>query len=246
MIELEKELEKRLNSIKTYLLDIKKAERKKPLSDEQKDTVKKIYREYKRYRSEFDNGEADFATLSILDTIAEEAFQIAYPRKKYRKPQMKRKEAFKPIVVVYVILALFIFVQACVIGVSPVSGESMTPTYENGDIILVRRFLTVGNLDRGDIVIVKEESRLLIKRIIGLPDETICIGEDDKIYINGEPINDRFGKANNGRMYTGKDVVLGDNEYFLLGDNREHSSDSRTFGPVTRKQIYGKVVGKVF
>lgn len=116
-------------------------------------------------------------------------------------------------------------------------GNSMFPTLHNGDLALCSRFT---NIDRFDVVVVNVDNMKIIKRVIGLPNETIEY-KDNKLYINGEHVQDVY---NNG--YT-KDFKhsLKDNEYFCLGDNRENSKDSREYGGFTRNQIVGEKIYEV-
>ena len=84
----------------------------------------------------------------------------------------------------------------------------------------------------------------LIKRIIALPGETVSIDENGKIRINGEIIEDPFAEEairQDMRGLAANTIILKDNEYFVMGDNRNASTDSRTIGPIQKKQIIGKV-----
>ncbi len=100
--------------------------------------------------------------------------------------------------------------------------------------------------ERFDIVVFPfryEENTYYIKRVIGLPGETIRIDEEGNILINGEILQEEYGKEviqNPGRAY--EEIELGDDEYFLMGDNRNNSTDSRdpSVGNVTREEIIGR------
>lgn len=116
-------------------------------------------------------------------------------------------------------------------------GESMMPTYEEG------QFFWADRLDkeyhRFDVVVLKCDGRYIIKRIIGLPGEIVEIMEDG-IKINGEYIDDVVDvkmKKSEGFNY----MRLDDNNFFVLGDNRNNSADSRFYGPFTYDDIVGKV-----
>lgn len=126
-------------------------------------------------------------------------------------------------------------------------GESMAPTLENDDVVIINKFIfEVSAPDRNDIVVFKpygnEKLHYYIKRVIGLPGETLQI-IDGKVYINGELLEENFdvdyidnpGLASNP-------ITLGVDEYFVLGDNRNNSEDSRfaEIGNVNIEDIEGK------
>ena len=125
-----------------------------------------------------------------------------------------------------------------------VSGPSMFPTLKDGDILLMNKISK--DYDRMDIVVVRKNYKLLIKRIVALPGEEIEI-KDNNIYINGEQIEDVVdcvtlpGIAENG-------IKLKENEYFVLGDNRENSADSRNeaIGVVKKSEIMGEPFWSMF
>ncbi len=127
-----------------------------------------------------------------------------------------------------------------------VIGESMSPTLENGDNLIVDK-LTYRFSDpkRFDIIVFPfKENRTVyyIKRIIGLPGETVQI-KDGKIYINGMELEEDYGAetiADPG--IASSPVTLGADEYFVLGDNRNNSEDSRraSVGNISRDEIFGR------
>ena len=108
---------------------------------------------------------------------------------------------------------------------------------------LVYRF---GEPKRGDVIIFKySDTQDFIKRIIGIPGDSIMV-KDGQIYVNGNQLNesnylDETVYTSGGEyLAEGQTIAIGDNEYFVLGDNRPHSSDSRTFGPISENQVKGK------
>ena len=192
----------------------------------------------------------------------------------------------KPVLIgmAIILLLALAYRYICPFHVTRVSGDSMDPTFHDGQLILVdERGSTLDNLKRGDIVVTKKlktkENRSLIKRIVGVPNETLgflyndkenCIeanilelDETGKVlshtklnedYIK-EPMNEYLGTykthPQNENLITVKeeyketDHILfecKDNEYVLLGDNRNNSGDSREVGPIHKDEIEGKVI----
>jgi signal peptidase I len=128
----------------------------------------------------------------------------------------------------------------------------MYPTLEDGDNLLIDKIsYRFQEPERFDIIVFQyphAQNTYYIKRIIGLPGETVLI-QDGQIYINGELLEDPYGAEpmeNPGRAY--RQITLGPGEYFVLGDNRNVSSDSRdsSVGNVTTEQIVGKVFLRIY
>ena len=147
----------------------------------------------------------------------------------------KSKSIFKEILdwVIYIgIILLFTYLIITYVGVrTRVSGQSMQPTLHDGDNLLVDK-LTYRFRDpkRYEIVVFPykyEEDTYYIKRIIGLPGETVQI-IDGYVYINGEKLKKDYGaEVMQDSGIAEEPITLGEDEYFVLGDNRNHSSDSR-------------------
>lgn len=130
-----------------------------------------------------------------------------------------------------------------------VDGESMRPMLNDGDNLIVDKIsYRFRDPQRFDIIVFPfryKEKTYYIKRIIGLPGETIFIDEDGGIYIDGEKLEENYGREviradNRGRA--AQPITLGDDEYFVMGDNRNNSSDSRkeVVGNIRRKDIIGR------
>lgn len=130
-----------------------------------------------------------------------------------------------------------------------VSGESMEATLSDGDNLIVDKIsYRFRDPQRYDIIVFPFqylEDTFYIKRIIGLPGETVQIDTNGTIYINGEVLGETYGREvirpeNVGRAI--EPITLGDDEYFVLGDNRNNSTDSRTeiVGNIHRKDIIGR------
>lgn len=150
--------------------------------------------------------------------------------------------------------AIFALIYLFVAQPHKVSGNSMVPTFHNGDYILTDKLTyRFTSPKRGDVIVLKnprDESQDFIKRIIALPGETIKI-ENNSVYVNGQLLKEPYLPSgistSGGNFLPDKTTVkLGSNQYFVFGDNRDHSSDSRTWGGVTREEIVGKVFFRYF
>ncbi len=152
----------------------------------------------------------------------------------------------------FLAIALIYFVLAFVGQRTSVNGSSMYPTLEDGDQLIVEKFsYRFTAPKRFDIIVFnemetgKKEPVHYIKRIIGLPGETIQI-TDGKIYIDGEELEENYGYYLHQEKMEGYDasepVLIGEDEYFVLGDNRNDSLDSRKIGCKKKQDIIGKAV----
>jgi len=183
-------------------------------------------------------------------------------RKKHKVNKREKRERFKfkfefnlkyikavavwTMKVAIVCVMAFVFVWFFGQQVSTV-GDSMKPALENGDVVLVNRVVyNARKPKRGDVIVFKpkgnESVHYYIKRVIGLPGETVEIKEN-RIYIDGEVLEEDYQTTlieDSG--YLDEPVVLDEDEYFVLGDDRENSEDSRhaEVGNVKRMYIYGK------
>ena len=130
-----------------------------------------------------------------------------------------------------------------------VEGASMENTLHNGDNLIVDKLsYRFHDPERFDIIVFPfqfQDNTYYIKRIIGLPGETVQIMDDGSIYINGEKLEENYGMEVIKPETIGRaaePIELGDDEYFVMGVNRNNSSDSRTdmVGNITRENIIGK------
>ena len=137
----------------------------------------------------------------------------------------------------YVItIILVLLVKKFVVSPIKVNGTSMMTTLHDGDIMILNiigyRF---DKINRFDIVVVDEGNEYLIKRVIGLPGEEIEY-KDNQLYINGKKVKENYGS----QVTEDFKVKVKKNSYFVLGDNRTNSLDSRHFGAFKKDRIIGK------
>lgn len=147
---------------------------------------------------------------------------------------MNIKKILKDLIPYVVIIIVVILVRSFIVTPVRVNGSSMYPTLKGKEIMLLNK---LGKIDRFDIVVLKidVEDDNLIKRVIALPGETIEI-KDNKIYVNDKELEDKYGSSNTSSI---DKITLKDDEYYVLGDNRVISMDSRVFGPIKARDIKG-------
>ena len=150
-------------------------------------------------------------------------------------------KVIKEVIPYIVIVVVVVLIRTFIITPVRVDGDSMKNTLKNGDILLLYK---LSSIDRFDIIVLDEEkdNEKIIKRVIGLPGETVAI-KKGKIYINDKVIDDEYAY---GQTSDYNKVTLKDDEYFILGDNRLISKDSRYFGPIKNNEVKGKIVFRLF
>lgn len=180
-----------------------------------------------------------------------ESMDAAQQQKKEQKKRSKLSYAVEFIIYIALILLCVFWVPEHVIQRTVVKGESMEETLHEGESLLVNK-LSFYEPSRYDIIVFypqgEEVDEYYVKRIYGLPGETVQITGND-IYINGEKIEDNYAKnAMDDSGIAEEPLTLADDEYFVLGDNREVSLDSRDpdVGPVKEKNIAGHVVLRIW
>lgn len=173
-------------------------------------------------------------------------------KKAEEKEYSLKREIISTVVYLLAVVALtFLFVQF--VGQrTHVNGDSMNATLEDGDNLIVDKIsYRFTDPDRFDIIVFPyqyQENTYYIKRIIGMPGETVQI-QDGMIYIDGEVLEETYGKE--VMQYAGiasDPITLGEDEYFVLGDNRNNSSDSRdpSVGNIKEDQIVGKAFIRIW
>ena len=152
------------------------------------------------------------------------------------------KKTWKEEIIPYVIIILVVvIIRSFIVTPIRVDGSSMYPTLNDKEMLILKKYDK--NYKRFDIIVFKSGNDKLIKRIIGLPGEKIEY-KNNKLYINGKYYKEPFLK-NNQKTYDfelkdTKYKVIPKDSYFVLGDNRTNSTDSRVLGPINKKVIQGK------
>ena len=159
------------------------------------------------------------------------------------------KEILSTGIYLLVVLCATYLLITYVVQRTEVNGASMEPTLHNADNLFVDKIsYRFRDPERFDVIVFPfhyQEDTFYIKRIIGLPGETVQIDENGVIYINGEVLKETFGKEVILPEKIGlaaEPIVLGEDEYFVMGDNRNDSFDSRyaQVGNITRDEIIGR------
>ena len=146
-------------------------------------------------------------------------------------------------IIIFAAICIIIIFRTYVLGKIEVVGVSMVNTLNEGDICWVSKHSYFPN--RYDVVVVHVDGMNLVKRIIALPDETVTITNGyvfvDDIILN----NSMYALADDGGVAS-SGLLLGDGEYFILGDNRDESTDSRYYGAIDKDDIKGRVVYRIY
>lgn len=150
---------------------------------------------------------------------------------------------------VVIALAIFVIIYLFLFQPHQVRGNSMYPNFHDADYLLTDKIsYRLSQPKKGDVVIFvapKNEEYDYIKRVVALPGEKVSINDTDQILVNGQIVNESFlpedVKTYGGNfLEIGKTVTVPENQYFVLGDNRSHSSDSRDWGFVPKENLVGK------
>lgn len=148
---------------------------------------------------------------------------------------------FKEIIPYIVIIVVVVLIRSFIVTPVQVDGSSMKPTLKNNDVLILKKYDK--NYKRFDVVVLYSGVGRLIKRVIGLPGETVEI-KNNKLYINDKLVKQNF-KTNTETSDFNK-VKVPKGKYFVMGDNRNNSTDSRFIGFIDKKDIKGKVKLRIF
>ena len=163
---------------------------------------------------------------------------------------MKEQHEFHTLKVLMTLVIFILFMKVYVLTAFTIDGASMEPTLADGESILVDRFAYhYQKVERYDVIVFKHnDGTYFVKRVIGLPGEHIALFENS-VYINQERLAEHY-LLDQGQPFTLEEITsverLPSQSYFVMGDHRTHSLDSRNFGFIHRRQIAGKVSIRYF
>ena len=172
--------------------------------------------------------------------------EIQKERKRIRKSDYYRQSLRSTVSVLVVVAAVAVLIATLFLPILQISGDSMSPTLEHDEIVVL---LKTKDFDRGDLVGFYYQGKILLKRVIALPEDEVAIDADGNVYVNGELLEEPY--------VTDKDLGDCDLEfpykvpgtgYFVLGDQRSNSVDSRNsvIGAISQEDIIGKVFVRVW
>ncbi len=177
-------------------------------------------------------------TKKVSDITKKSAIDIELETDKNEESELvgnndsKIKKFIKELIPYLIILIVVVLIRTYLFTPIMVSGPSMQPTLDGGELMILNK---KGSLDRFDVVVVDIETEEIIKRVIALPGESISC-EKGIIYVNGRKQDENYSQ---GITFDFEKIVLEEDEYFVMGDNRQDSKDSRHIGPIKKDNIKG-------
>lgn len=158
------------------------------------------------------------------------------------------KEFIKDSLKYLIVVAIVFFIALFVVSFEQVVGPSMKGTLNAGDVTIVNKLVyKFRTIKRNEIVSINQKDKIMVKRVIGLPGEHIEY-KDNRLYVNGSLVleNNISVETKNFKLEDIGYETIPKDMYFVLGDNRTNSSDSREFGLVKKDEIIGKIVMRVY
>jgi signal peptidase I len=186
---------------------------------------------------------------AFLDTAGSRSSSVAGARRQQKLGRIRSLREWATVIAGAIGIALI--VRAFLLASFFIPSPSMTPTLHNGDRVLVNKLAyRLHDVHRGDVVVFERPPKLkdhpevkdLIKRVIGLPGETVEF-RDGRILIDGHLLDEPYlaaGITTESKTETGDSITVAEGEVLVLGDNRTNSTDGRIFGPISQKLIVGR------
>ena len=172
--------------------------------------------------------------------------EIQKERKRIRKSDYYRQSLRSTVSVLVVVAAVAVLIATLFLPILQISGDSMSPTLEHDEIVVL---LKTKDFERGDLVGFYYQGKILLKRVIALPEDEVAIDADGNVYVNGELLEEPYvtdkGLGDCDLEFPYKVPGTG---YFVLGDQRSNSVDSRNsvIGAISQEDIIGKVFVRVW
>lgn len=172
--------------------------------------------------------------------------EIQRERKRIRRGQYYRQALRSTVSVLVVVAAVAVLITTLFLPILQISGDSMSPTLEHDEIIIL---LKTKDLQQGDLVAFYFQGKILLKRIIALPEDEVVIDSDGNVYVNQQMLEEPYVTEKSlGECDLEFPYKVPGTGYFVLGDRRSNSVDSRNsvVGTITMDDIIGKVFLRVW
>lgn len=172
--------------------------------------------------------------------------EISSERKRIRRGVYYRKAMKGTVSVLIVVAAIAVLIATLFLPILQISGDSMSPTYQNGEIVVLFKS---SNFDRGDVIGFYYQGKILLKRVIALPGDTVVIDGDGNVYVNEELLEEEYvSEKSLGDCDLEFPYVVPEQSYFVMGDRRSNSVDSRNtaVGCVPKEQVIGRVFLRIW
>ena len=179
-----------------------------------------------------------------IDIPTTTQFEAELKRLRYRENFIKT--LWSTVSSLIVVAAIAVIISTMLLPVLRVTGASMNPTLQNDEVLLCNK---LADIKQGDIIAFYYNNKVLIKRVIGLPGDTIDIAEDGTIYVNGEVLDEPYvSELALGETDQEFPLTVADSRFFIAGDNRSVSIDSRStsIGCIAEENIIGKIFLRVY
>lgn len=172
--------------------------------------------------------------------------EIQSERKRIRRGTYYRQALRGTVSVLLVVAAVAVLVTTLFLPILQISGDSMSPTLEHDEIVVL---LKTKKFERGDLIGFYYQGKILLKRVIAVPEDEVAIDADGNVYVNGELLEEPYVTAKGlGDCDLEFPYKVPGTSYFVLGDRRSNSVDSRNsvIGSISRDDIIGKVFIRVW